>query len=66
MDRAEAWPRGATPCTRSGAVVERNYHTPEVIGGGPEEQSHIQGPVAARVQEGRKELLHVQHQEGRL
>ena len=35
------------------------------IGGGREEQPHVQGAVAARVQEGREELLHVQGQEGR-
>ena len=29
-----------------------------------EEQPHVQGAVAARVQEGREELLHVQDQEG--
>ena len=33
-------------------------------GGGREEQPHIQGAVAARAQEGREELLHVQGQEG--
>ena len=29
-DRAESWPRGATPCPRSGAVARRSYSTPEV------------------------------------
>ena len=29
-----------------------------------EEQPHVQGPVAAPVQEGREELLYVQGQEG--
>ena len=33
-DHAEAWPRGANPCPRSGAVAERSYPTPEVRGGG--------------------------------
>ena len=37
----------------------------EVRGGGREEQPHVQGAVAARVQEGQQELLHVQGQEGR-
>ena len=37
---------------------------PEVRGGGREEQPHVQGLVAAQVQEGREELLHVQSQEG--
>ena len=38
----------------------------KVKGGGREEQPHIQGTVAERVQEGREELLHVQGQEGQL
>ena len=38
--------------------------TPKVSGGGQEGQPHIQGVTAARVQEGREELLHVQGQEG--
>ena len=37
---------------------------PEVRDGGREEQPHVQGAVAARAQEGREELLHVQSQEG--
>ena len=36
----------------------------EVRGGSREEQPHVQGVVAARAQEGREELLHVQGQEG--
>ena len=39
-----------------------SYHTPKVRGGSREE--HAQGAVAAQVQEGREELLHVQGQEG--
>ena len=27
MDRAEEWPRGATPCPRSGAAAERSNPT---------------------------------------
>ena len=38
---------------------------PEVRGGGLEEQPQVQGAAAARAQEGREELLHVQGQEGR-
>ena len=38
---------------------------PEARGGGREEQPLVQGAVAARVQEGLEELLHVQGQEGR-
>ena len=35
-------------------------------GGRQEKQPHVQGTVAAQVQEGREELLHVQGQEGQL
>ena len=45
-------------------MAERSYHTPEIRGGGPEEQPHIQGAVAAWAQEGQDKLLHVQSQEG--
>ena len=38
----------------------------EARGGSQEEQPHVQGAAAARVQEGREELIHVQGQEGRL
>ena len=38
---------------------------PDVRGGGREELPHIQGAVAAWVQEGLEELLHIQGQEGR-
>ena len=37
---------------------------PEAKGGGREELPHIQGVLAARVQEGLEELFHVQGQEG--
>ena len=36
----------------------------EIWGSGQEAQPHVQGVAAARVQEGREELLHVQGQEG--
>ena len=36
----------------------------EARGGGQEELPHVQGAVAARVQEGLEDLLHVQGQEG--
>ena len=45
-------------------VAERSYPMPEVRGCGPEEQPHIQGVAAVRVQEGGEELLHVQDQAG--
>ena len=57
--------RGATPHPRSGAVAGRSHPMPEARGGSQEELPHVPGVVAARVQEGREELLHVQGQEGR-
>ena len=39
---------------------------PEVRGGSRKEEPHVQGTVAAWVQEGREELLHIPDQEGRL
>ena len=57
-------PRGATPRPRSGAAAERSYDMPEVRGGSREERIHIQGTVAAQVQEGQEELFHIQGQEG--
>ena len=49
-----------------GGGREELPHTPmhEAKGGSREEQSHIQGEVAARVQEGLEELSHVEGQEG--
>ena len=46
------------------AAAERSYHMPQARGGGREEQPHVQGAVAARVQEGREKLLHIQGLEG--
>ena len=37
---------------------------PEARGGGQEDQPHIQGAVAAQVQEDLEELSHVEGQEG--
>ena len=37
----------------------------QVRGGSREEQPPVQGAAAAREQEGRQELLHIQGQEGR-
>ena len=53
------------PYPRPGASARRSYPTPEARGGGQEDQPHIQGAVAARVQEGLEELSHVEGQEGR-
>ena len=73
-------PRGVTPYPRLGAVAGRSYPTPlsprpgaaarrsnptpEARGGGREDQPHVQGAVAARVQEGLEELSHIEGQEG--
>ena len=62
---AQEQTRGATRRPRSGAVAGRSYPTPEARGGSQEEQSHLQGAVAARAQEGLEELFHVQGEEGR-
>ena len=51
-------------CVGTGAA-ERSYPMPEVRGGRREEQPHIQGAAAARVQEGQEELLYIKGQEGR-
>ena len=53
-------PGGATQHPRSGAAAGRRYPTPEAKGSSQEEQSHVQGVVAEREQEGLEELLHVQ------
>ena len=45
-------------------AAERSYPTSEVRGGGREELPHVQGAVAAQVQEGLDELSHVEDQEG--
>ena len=53
------------PSPRSGMAAGRSYPTSEVRGGSREELPHLQGAVAARMQEGLEELLHIQGQEGR-
>ena len=47
-----------------GAAAKRSYSKPEARVGGQEEKPHVQEAVAAWVQEGLEELLHVQGQEG--
>ena len=65
MSRAEVWKYFyATPRPRSGEAAERSYPTPEVRGGGWEEQPQIQGVAAALEQEGDEELLHIQDRRG--
>ena len=49
---------------RPGVAGGRSYPTPEARGGGREDQSHVQGAVAAWVQEGLEELSHIEGQEG--
>ena len=74
---AQEQPRGATPRLRSGAAAgrrypaskvrggdERSYPTSQVRGSGLEEQPHVQGPVAAWVQEGLDELSQLKVRKG--
>ena len=70
---AQEWPRGATPCTRPGQwfggarVRVRGREEPlcpRGQGHWPGRSTHIQGAVAALVQEDLEELSHVEGQEG--
>ena len=56
--------RGATHARGRGGGWE-GLPTPEVRGGGQEEQLHLRRAVAAWAQEGLEELLRIQGQEGR-
>ena len=49
---------------RSGAMAGRRYLAPEARGSGREEQPHVQGVVAAQLQEGLEEPSHAEGQEG--
>ena len=40
---AQEWPRGATPCPRSGAATERSYPMSEVRGSSREKLPHTRG-----------------------
>ena len=62
---AQERPRGATPSPRAGATAKKSHPTSEARGGGQEEQTHVQGVVAALSQEGLKKLSHVEGHEGR-
>ena len=53
------------PSPRSVVAAERNYPVSKVRDSGREELPHIQGVVAARVQEGLEELSHIEGQVGR-
>ena len=57
--------RPRVPDCNGTGTAERSYRTSEVRSSGREEQPHVQGPMAARAQEGLEELSHVQGQEGR-
>ena len=67
---SEAWGGGREehPMPEAGAVGGRvagkSNHTLEPRGRGQEEQPHVQEAVAARAQEGLKELSHTEGQEG--
>ena len=50
---------------RPGVVARRSNPTPEVRGGGQEDQPHVQGAMAVRAQEGLEEVSHTEGQEGR-
>ena len=52
------------PSPRPRAAAGRSNPTPEIRGGGQEDQPHVQGAVAVQAQEGLEELSHVKGQEG--
>ena len=52
------------PPTSPGVVAGRSNPTPKARGGGWEDQSHVQGAMAARAQEGLEELSYVEGQKG--
>jgi len=53
------------PSPGPGAAARRSYPTPKARGRGQEEQPHVQGALAAQVQEGLEELSLPEGQEGR-
>ena len=63
--RGQGWqPRGATLSPRPGVVSRWTNPMPKARGGGREDQPHVQGALAAWVQEGLEELSHLEGQEG--
>ena len=52
------------PVSKIRGSEERSYPASEVRGGGREDQPHVQGAMAARVQEGLEELSNVEGQKG--
>ena len=63
--RGGSWELPHAPKPKAGAAAGRSNPMLKARGGGPEDQPHVQGAVAARVQEGLEELSHVEGQEGR-
>ena len=53
------------PGSDGARMAERSYPASEVRGSSREEPPHVQGAVAARVQEGLEELSNTEGQEGR-
>ena len=51
-----------TPGVSRLPAAGRSYPTPEARGGGWEDQPHVQGTVAAQVQESLEELSHIEIQ----
>ena len=65
MYGCESWNvKKAEPGCDGTGTAKRSYPASEVRGGSQEEQPYVQQVMAARVQEGLEELLHVQVQEG--
>ena len=60
--RRISYPTPLSP--RPGAAAQRSNPTPESRSSGREHQPHVQGALAARVQEGLEELSHIEGQEG--
>ena len=46
------------------AAAPRSHRVPDARGGGPEEQPHVQGAMAAWAQGGLEEPTHTEGQEG--
>ena len=64
----EQWLRFAGAAVKRYPTPEargRTYPMPETRGSCWEDQPHVQGAMAARVQEGLEELSHIEGQEGR-
>ena len=55
---------GVLSTSRPGTAAGRSHPASEARGSSRKEQPHVQGVVAARVQEGLEEPTHVEGQEG--